>query len=277
EPDGEGRAPLLGADRGDAGGVARRRAGRGVRGGGRRGEGALRRRRAGLRRLARRLDPVEHGVGRRPGAALGLRTVRPRRPGRRRPRTLPVAVGPPRRRAGRGRGAPGPSRLGRRTERRGRPRRRCRERPRGRGRRLPARAGPPVGADRAAAGGRTAAGAHRLAAHAAAKRGEPAMTTRGRPAMTRYPGGEHPARGPSDATPSGTSARPDDLPPIVPATRTPPTTPEGERVEEPLDLDRYTRLVRRHIRPALVVGLLGLLGGVLLNVLTPGMYRATTH
>lgn len=103
------------------------------------------------------------------------------------------------------------------------------------------------------------------------------MTTRGRPAMTRYPGGEHPARGPSDATPSGTSARPDDLPPIVPATRTPPTTPEGERVEDPLDLDRYTRLVRRHIRPALVVGLLGLLGGVLLNVLTPGMYRATTH
>lgn len=55
----------------------------------------------------------------------------------------------------------------------------------------------------------------------------------------------------------------------------PAKTPEGAEVRESLDLDRYARTVRRHIRPAVLGGLIGVLVGLGVNVLTPADYQST--
>lgn len=55
------------------------------------------------------------------------------------------------------------------------------------------------------------------------------------------------------------------------------TTPEGTEVSETLDLDRYSRTVRRHIRPAALGCLLGLLAGLGINLLTPPNYQSTAE
>jgi capsular polysaccharide biosynthesis protein len=52
-------------------------------------------------------------------------------------------------------------------------------------------------------------------------------------------------------------------------------TPEGAEVRESLDLDRYSRTVRRHIRSALAGGLIGILVGLGINLLTPPEYQST--
>ncbi|GAB3428860.1 YveK family protein [Flindersiella endophytica] len=55
----------------------------------------------------------------------------------------------------------------------------------------------------------------------------------------------------------------------------PVKTPEGAEVRESLDLDRYSRTVRRHIKPALLGGLIGVLAGLGINLLTPAEYQST--